>query len=356
MNRTRALRALQSLIWVDWKRRQAMMRCEAWVVIVLAHVLLAAAWALPGSLNTDSHALVLWTWAMMLARILYFHIGLLLLVIGAVAEWRRRFRMAAACTPLVVLTVLLPCMNFGPRGDQPAGPVLRIISANLLMINRNTQPILDEIAQSNADIVFLQEYTDHWVAAFKKRFATVYPYCIVYPQEDSFGAAIYSRYRFLGPPSMDSDMGNWSVTQLTAVVDVQGIPVECRNIHLMPPRKWDYTIEHFDEMRDFVRELAQAKDKPVIIAGDFNFTGSTLQARAINATGFHDAFVEAGTGRGTTWPVNGIFRYLPGIRLDHIFLSPALTCRQITTGTGTGSDHRPLIAEIALQHGDKATR
>jgi endonuclease/exonuclease/phosphatase (EEP) superfamily protein YafD len=73
-----------------------------------------------------------------------------------------------------------------------------------------------------------------------------------------------------------------------------------------------------------------------------------LQARAIEGAGFHDAFVEAGVGRGSTWPVNGIFRYLPGIRLDHVFLSPRLACRTIRTGTGYGSDHRPLVAEIVI--------
>jgi endonuclease/exonuclease/phosphatase (EEP) superfamily protein YafD len=349
MNRTGALRALKSLAWVDWKRRKAMMRREAWTAIAVANAALAAAWALPGSLNTESQVLVLWTWVMMLVRIGYFHIGLLLLVMGILAAWKRKFRMAAACAPAVLLTVLLPYLNFGPRRGEVNGLVLRVVSANLLMINHNTQPLLDEIAQSNADIVFLQEYTDHWDAAFKTRFANAYPYRIVYPQEDSFGAAIYSRHPFIGPPSIDSDMGKWSVAQLTTVVDVQGVAVECRNIHLMPPRKMDYTIEHFDEMRDFVRSLSQAKDKPVIVAGDFNFSGSTLQARAVQSTGFRDAFVQAGTGRGTTWPVNGIFRYLPGIRLDHIFLSPALSCRSITTGTGLGSDHRPLVAEIVIR-------
>ena len=350
MDHSRALRALKSLAWVDWKRRKTMMRREAWVAIVVACAALAAAWALPGSLNTDSHALVLWTWAMMLVRILYFHLGLLLLVIGTLAAWQRQFRMAAACLPVVVLTVLLPYLNFGPRGSPlAAGPVLRVISANLLMINHNTQPILDEIAQSDADIVFLQEYTDHWDAAFKTRFEKIYPYRIIYPQEDSFGSAIYSRYRFIGPPSIDSDMGKWSVAQLSAIVDVQGIPVECRNIHLMPPRKMDYTIDHLDELRDFVHALSQVKDKPVIVASDFNFTGSTLQAQAIQATGFRDAFVEAGTGHGTTWPVNGILRFLPGIRLDHIFLSPSLSCRTISTGNGYGSAHRPLVAEIIIR-------
>jgi len=138
------------------------------------------------------------------------------------------------------------------------------------------------------------------------------------------------------------------MVQLRAVVDVHGTPVLCQNIHLIPPRNFEYTVEHFDEMRDFVQMLFNENGRPAIVAGDFNFTGSTLQAQTIKSIGFKDAFLDAGTGRGSTWPVNSIFRYLPGIRLDHIFLSPKLQCRSIAQGKGYGSDHRPLVADLAL--------
>jgi endonuclease/exonuclease/phosphatase (EEP) superfamily protein YafD len=346
----KVLSFLKSLVYVDLQRRRRILRYEAWFAIIAAHLALLAAWLFPGSFNTASPAAVIWTWAMMLIRILYFQIGLLLLLIGIVAALTRIYRMAAACLPIVLLTVVLPFLNFGNRTPAPPNAIpLRVISANLLMINHNTQPILDEIQQSNADIVFLQEYTDHWDAAFTRRFAATYPYRIVHPQEDSFGAAIYSRYPFVGPGIEDTSWGKWSVVQLGALVDVKGITVECRNVHLMTPRTFDYTLEHFNEMRDFLADLDTFKSRPMIIAGDFNFTGTTLQAHSIEAVGFHDAFVEAGVGRGTTWPVNSFFRYFPSLRLDHIFLSPQLHCRRLEEGLGYGSDHRPLVAEIALE-------
>lgn len=48
------------------------------------------------------------------------------------------------------------------------------------------------------------------------------------------------------------------------------------------------------------------------------------------------------------WPVNDWLRYVPGIRLDHVCLGGGLTCSQSRTGTGVGSDHRPIIARVAL--------
>jgi hypothetical protein len=49
-----------------------------------------------------------------------------------------------------------------------------------------------------------------------------------------------------------------------------------------------------------------------------------------------------------TWPVNSFFRYLPGVRVDHVYASKHLAFTRLTTGTGEGSDHRPLVAEIAI--------
>lgn len=339
---------LKSLVYVDWQRRKRMLRREAWATIVLAYLAIVTAWVFPGSFDTSSRLSVLWTWAMMLVRVLYFQIGLVLLCIAMLALVWRNYRMAVCPVPLVLLTVLWPCLNVGGAPVTNRGPVLRVISANLLMVNRNTEPILAEIEAASADVVFLQEYTEHGDEAFSARLGAIYPHRIIFPQEDSFGAAIYSRHPFVGEPRRDNSLGKWLITQLSAQIQVGGHTVDCRNIHLVPPRTLSYTTEHFDEMRDFADTLSQDRDTLVIIAGDFNFTGSTLQARAIEASGFHDAFIEAGAGRGSTWPVNGIFRYLPGIRLDHIFLSPALSCRFIQTGQGQGSDHRPLIAEIEL--------
>jgi endonuclease/exonuclease/phosphatase (EEP) superfamily protein YafD len=343
-------RVLKSLVYVDVKRRKRLLWYEAWFAISAVHFLLLIAWLFPGTFDTSSHAAVWWTWAMMMIRILYFQMGLLLLVIGAVAALMHHFRMAALCVPVVLLTVVWPFFNFGTHKMKwDEGQKLRIISANLLMINTDTQPILDEIAAANADIVFLQEYTAHWGRAFHQRFHGDYPYEITEIAEDSFGGAIFSRLPFVTPPIRDNSLGQWKMTQLRAVVHLHGTPVLCQNIHLMPPRTFNYTVEHFDEMRDFIHLLSNENGRPTIIAGDFNFTGSTLQAHTIEAAGFHDAFVEAGTGRGTTWPVNAFFRYLPSLRLDHIFLSPQIECQRIATGNGYGSDHRPLVADLWIQ-------
>ena len=58
-----------------------------------------------------------------------------------------------------------------------------------------------------------------------------------------------------------------------------------------------------------------------------------------------DAWDTGGRGFGFTWP-NGMFPY-PPIRLDHVFVSRDLGVRSARVGEGVGSDHRPVVADVA---------
>jgi endonuclease/exonuclease/phosphatase (EEP) superfamily protein YafD len=120
------------------------------------------------------------------------------------------------------------------------------------------------------------------------------------------------------------------------------------NVHLLPPRRLDYTLEH----RLQFANLADALSKemlPALVVGDFNWTESMPQHAALRDLRWHDAQDLAGTGRGATWPMNSVFRYLPGIRLDHVYLGPSLTCLNVRTVETPGSDHKAVVAGVALR-------
>lgn len=101
-----------------------------------------------------------------------------------------------------------------------------------------------------------------------------------------------------------------------------------------------------ESRRSFVRELLATLDNvrglPTIIAGDFNVpAGSSLLAPL--RLDFRDGFEQAGWGFGYTWP-----SWLPGIRIDQIHASHGWTFSRCWVGPDLGSDHRPLIAELAF--------
>ena len=81
----------------------------------------------------------------------------------------------------------------------------------------------------------------------------------------------------------------------------------------------------------------------MILAGDFNMPVESRIYRD-NWANFRNAFNEAGIGWGTTKQTRWY-----GIRIDHILFTSPWRCRKAWVGPAMGSDHRPMIAELALE-------
>jgi endonuclease/exonuclease/phosphatase (EEP) superfamily protein YafD len=59
----------------------------------------------------------------------------------------------------------------------------------------------------------------------------------------------------------------------------------------------------------------------------------------------------AGHRRGATFPATGRWSRLPGIRIDHVMLSRELTCSRSYVAGNSGSDHRPIVADVGWKKG-----
>ena len=112
-------------------------------------------------------------------------------------------------------------------------------------------------------------------------------------------------------------------------------------------RVQDYTVDSRLQFAGLLEALS-AEKLPYVVGGDFNLTETTPQHRDFAAIGARDAHDLAGRGRGATWPVNGVFRYPPGLRLDHVYVGNDLVAVRCEAGEGRGSDHRPVVADVAL--------
>jgi endonuclease/exonuclease/phosphatase (EEP) superfamily protein YafD len=336
------------LLLPDWQSRKRMMRFEAWVVVFASYVLLALAYLWPQDYRNEAAAYVLVAWAGFLVRVLQFHVGLLLLIIAFVAAFVRGKRLLLAAVPVVLFTLGPPLFSHlrPTRSPATASPALRVMSCNLLMVNNDTAPILREVLAADPDVLLLQEYTDEWHKAASAALSAQYPYSSFVTRDDSFGVAIYSRLPFVGEVDNRLPLGRAGVEQTRAVVRASGRDVAVYNVHLLPPRRLDYTIDSRLQFAELLETLAEEK-LPYVVGGDFNLTNDTAQHHDLERIGARDAHDLAGRGRGSTWPVNTFFRYLPGLRLDHVYLGPGLTAVRTSTGTGRGSDHRPVITDVA---------
>ncbi len=331
-----------------WAERKRMLRVEAWIFVGVSYGLIAFAHVWPPDFRNPSPAYVGTAWVAFMVRTLASHIGLILLVIAAVSAWVRQRRLLIAVLPLVVVTLGPDCWTFRPRSAPGVvGERVTVMSVNLLSVNRQTQAIIDEIRAADPDLLLLQEYTEHWHDALGAAIGQAYPHVAHNCREDSFGVAIYSRRPFQGPVTMRVPLGQDAEPQMRAAIRIADLDVAVYNIHLLPPRRLDYIVESRLQFADLL-EVLSSESLPVMLAGDFNFSANSPHADILGRLGFVDAHEVGGWGRGTTWPVNGFFRWIPGLRLDHVYLRGGLTCATCRTGTGYGSDHRPVICEIGL--------
>lgn len=104
-----------------------------------------------------------------------------------------------------------------------------------------------------------------------------------------------------------------------------------------------------------VCELIGQEHGPVIIAGDFNSSDSSLVYANLRHVGLHDAFAEGGHGYGFTYGHFLLQQQLPRLnvswmRIDHIMVSLQLRTKRSWTGTWKASVHRPVIADLVLSH------
>ncbi|MEM9373280.1 MAG: endonuclease/exonuclease/phosphatase family protein, partial [Planctomycetota bacterium] len=84
------------------------------------------------------------------------------------------------------------------------------------------------------------------------------------------------------------------------------------------------------------------------VGGDFNATSGSNHLREIREAGLAEAHASKGAGPGVTWPVRGMKRHAPGIRIDHVFVGGALQPASSRVGRGFGSDHLPVLADVVL--------
>jgi len=341
---------LKSFLFPSWEQRKRLLVSEARVLLIASYAALLFAYLFPQNNRNASPAYTLFAWAAILTRTLQFHLGLLVLVVAAALAYARRRYLFLSTLPLLLFTLAPAALSYRPkqRPAVPAGsPTLKVMTANLLMVNHDTAGIINEIQQFSPDVLLLQEYTDHWHRALQQSIGPAYPHITYVPQDDSFGTAIYSKLPFTTPPDKRLHMGREPLPQMRTTIQFAGREVALYNIHLLPPRRLDYTIEHRQQLADLC-DLLRGEQLPIILAGDFNFTETTPQAREVARLGLRDAHDLAGFGRSTTWPVNSFFRYLPALRFDHLYLSPGLTATTCETGIGQGSDHRPVLATVSF--------
>ena len=232
-----------------------------------------------------------------------------------------------------------------PRRQAPAaGPVLRVLTANLLVGRAGAEAVAELVCRQHADVLFVQELTGQAAAGLQRAgLGDLLPHRVTHPVRHGTRSSIYARYPLSGgPPAAPV-----SAARCTARLDLpSGLSVELACIHAAPPKP-PWSPDATARWRSQLSALPAPGDSPRILAGDFNATLDHAQFRQLLRRGYLDAASQVGNGLSPTWgPRAG--RRLALLAIDHVLTDRR--CAVLTTSAHwlTGSDHRALYAEVRL--------
>ena len=230
------------------------------------------------------------------------------------------------------------------RRPPAAGPVLRVLTANLFAGRARAEVVADLVCRKHADVLFVQELTDEAAARLQQAgLGDLLPHRVTQPVPHGTRGSIYARYPLRGGPLA----APVSAARCTAWLDLpSGQSVQLACVHAAPPRPpWSPGVTA--RWRSQLSALPAPGDSPRILAGDFNATLDHAQFRRLLRRGYLDAASQAGNGLSLTWgPRPG--RRLALLAINHVLIDRR--CAVLTTSAHwlTGSDHRALYAELRL--------
>jgi endonuclease/exonuclease/phosphatase (EEP) superfamily protein YafD len=237
----------------------------------------------------------------------------------------------------------------GPRAvpyRQPgaAGPVLRVLTANLLVGRASAEAVTGLVRRKHADVLFVQELTSEAADRLERAgLGDLLPHRVTQPVPHGTAGSIYARYPLRGgPPAAPAP-----AVRCTARLDLpSGLSVQLACIHAAPPKP-PWSPGATARWRSQLATLPAPGYSPCVLAGDFNATLDHAQFRQLLRRGYADAASRAGHGLSPTWgPRPG--RRPALLAIDHVLTSRGCAVLATSAGRLTGSDHRALYAEIRL--------
>jgi endonuclease/exonuclease/phosphatase (EEP) superfamily protein YafD len=225
----------------------------------------------------------------------------------------------------------------------PASSVrMSVMTANLHFGGSDPAALVALVQAERPDVLVLVELTPAAVAALDRTgLRSQLPHRVLQPRHGAAGAGIYARV-----PLRPAGRAPTGFAAPRATLEWSGRTVTVQAAHPVAPRPRGIAGWRSD-LAAIAADLARV-DGPLIALGDFNATLDHPSFRnLLKATGLRDAHDARGGGLVRTWPQG---RRVPAFaHLDHVLVSPELAVGAVGDHAVVGSDHRAVVAELALR-------
>lgn len=308
----------------------------ALALAVVGWIVTAVAWLLPFRTDLDAGPYDLLATVAFFSRVYLFPmaIGWAVLAVPLVAG--ARVNVAILCMLTAIGWAGPEIWMAWPTEHQGAAN-FSVASMNLNKETKDASYAVKVLRQMNADVVSLQELSPEAAAGFKAMAGDLYPHQALYPDTGYNGMGILSKT----PLKIARLPANSDERDFDVAVTLGGRDVLLGCVHLKPPQ-WIGSRRFNRREVGVLTRLYTTEARPVLLAGDYNFTAMTPNGCALRAAGFRDAQLDAGNGRNWSWPADSNNQWLPKVRIDTVYAKGPLKAVESMVGPDIGSDHRPI--------------
>ena len=273
--------------------------------------------------------------------------------VAAGALIARRWWLAVAAAVIVTAQLAFVMPELSAAAPVPAwarhAPSVRVFDANVDKSLNFKAGYVRAIEQDRPDVITLEEFTP---PALQSMVASgvleSFPYRCVAPARGADGFLIASRLRLTGCRVQIEiwDGNTWTPYMVEATLWSPGGPVALRLVHTLAPFS-AYWREWSGALAAVSRSVRASGDSNMLMVGDFNATWGNSGFVALMHDGLTDAAAARGKATGMTWPDGAIVP--PFVRIDHVLTGARLAVTGIAALPGFGSDHRYLVATVAIR-------
>ncbi|HTI51861.1 MAG TPA: endonuclease/exonuclease/phosphatase family protein [Planctomycetaceae bacterium] len=313
-----------------WRRRLAKWATTGAVAVALpaAAGFAARVWWI---FELASHFRVQYFWSLLVATV----------ALITLRRWRIGVLVGAFCALHAVL--LWPFYAPSYR-SQTARANFKIVSLNLYSGNRQFDDVLRFIRDESPDVAVFLEVNERWGDSLTALDGE-WPYSRMRAQRGTFGVALFSKRPF-EESRIEFLANGFPAVMARLNVETAGepAPVTIFGTHPMRPMLGVGDAARNEQLAALAK-LVTARSGATIVVGDLNTTSWS--------PGFSDfservGLVDSRLGLGVqpSWPS---FLPLPfRIPIDHCLVSPGIRIADRRIGPDVGSDHLPVIVDLAI--------
>jgi endonuclease/exonuclease/phosphatase (EEP) superfamily protein YafD len=255
-----------------------------------------------------------------------------------------RQRKAAACFgifAIINLVVILP-LYFGHTVE--AGQHESTLRAMLINVNTESgDPILVAKALSEMDpqIVVMEEINSRWLIDLEEALRAC-PNSCLRPRDDNFGIGLFSKFPLSNATVVE--IGEAKVPSILADVRIGTTTLRVIATHPLPPAGARYSRWRNSQL-DRIPDYVPNDGSSILLLGDLNVSPwSHHFKQLLTRTGLRDS--SKGRGVQPTWPAGNPLLSIP---IDHCLHSRDVMILRKKIGPNVGSDHYPVIVDIAIR-------